>query len=146
MKFQIGIGVQKPRKQYTLLDFKPLPGYPEFTGKIDELPCEDGECVEILASNMLDYINADILPAVINSWLKKVRKSGTIALGGTDLPELVRLTNYGQITAPDFNAILNGKNYIHSSTDFVKFLKSQGCAIKKQTYTGLHFLVEFGKK
>jgi len=144
MKFQIGINANHD-KNYILLDPNPKPGNIAYTKGLDILPCEDGECVEILAPDMLNYISINDLPSVLKSWMKKLRYNGVVKLGGIDLLELVRLTNDQYISSVEFNEILSGKNCIHSCSDFLDLLSSIGLTVKKRHFNGIEFIVEFVK-
>jgi hypothetical protein len=144
MKYQIGVNIAHD-KNYILLDPQPRKGNMAFKGDLMNLPCEDGECTEILAVGIMDYINFQDLEAILQKWLQKIRINGIIKMGGTDLLELARATANRNLSVADFNTAMTGKSSIHSCEEFKDRLRNMGLHIKRVYFNGLSFVVEFSK-
>lgn len=75
-----------------------------------DLIAETASCVEILAENVVDYVNVDRVIDVINHWVSKLRHGGRIIIKGVNLESLVKKFLNGELTTLDFNKILFGES------------------------------------
>jgi len=144
---------------------EPRPGYlnvsPFTTEESDDLKIgevfdldewvDDAEATEIIASDVIDYLPANLVMDVIEHWVSKLRRGGTLIIGGTDLYEVCKgFTTYA-MDVREANAYLHG--HAADNPQFVKkitltalglsnFLAQKGLRIIKKRVTGYQFVVE----
>lgn len=70
---------------------------------------DDGEVEEILALNVLNYIDHTKLDEVIIKWFKKLKYDGTICISFFDFLETARLLTIGRIDLHDAKKIFYGE-------------------------------------
>jgi hypothetical protein len=131
----------------------PINGYthinPELGGNIQDIPCENNECVEIIADKICDYLPRNQLFKTLEYYLTKLRIGGKIVIGGTEVRELAKNLvlndNY-----EEFNHLLFGrydspwsiKTGISSVIEISDFLASMGLKIIKKRIDRCTFIVE----
>ncbi len=56
-------------------------------GEVENLDyvCDDAQCVDLIARDILDYVTPDKIDAVLGNWVSKIRHGGKITIGGTDM-------------------------------------------------------------
>jgi hypothetical protein len=149
MKIYLGIDIQ-PIQGYTNLD--PCGGH----GKIPVEPsnldtvCQQAECTELLADNILDYIHGSKLLATLQNWTGKLRHGGKLIIGGTDLTTLSRSLYHGKIPVSEGNKILFGwgdnpwatKMGCYSCFDIASILEEMGYTVVRKRLSGIKFIVE----
>jgi hypothetical protein len=69
---------------------------------------DDGEAVDLLALDIIDYIGSNETNEAIASWLKKLRHGGTITIGGIDLRGVSHAFLHHQISLTEANILLYG--------------------------------------
>lgn len=76
------------------------------------------ECSEFLSLEILDHVPIFIRPKVLNHWLTKISHGGTITISATDMNELSRLIQNGQL-----NDIVSINNALYSTGQNVWLVK-----------------------
>ncbi len=123
-----------------------------YFGKIDDLNilCEDGECVELLCPEVMDYIQSDKVLNTLKHYVGKLRHGGRLIIGGTDLHTLCKMIVLKQINCVEANYILHGQQKhawdFHygqiNLDDLVGLLTNLGLKIMKKRLNGYRFVVE----
>lgn len=67
---------------------------------------DDSECEEIICEFVTDYLPIQEVGPVIERWVKKLRKNGTITINCTDLRLLSKSMVYGSIDTLTANSLL----------------------------------------
>jgi hypothetical protein len=112
--------------------------------------CDDAECVELLADEILDYIHGSKLSETLNNWVRKLRHGGKIIIGGTDINTLARTIYSGKLSVIDSNKTLFGygnnpwaiKMACYSCRDISAILQEMGLKVNKKRIAGIKFVVE----
>lgn len=106
-------------------------------GNLDDV-VDDSEAKEILAIDVLDYLNPpDSIPS-LRHWIKKLRRGGTIMVSGVDVYSVCRAFHRYEIDFPTVQNLLYGehtKPHLRRSIAFTllgmkDFFKSEGLLIK----------------
>lgn len=79
---------------------------------------EDGECEEIRAFDVIDFVDMTIKANVLQNWFAKLRKKGKITIGGNDLMVIARCITQQTL---DFNA---GSFLLYGNPDSIGSLRS----------------------
>lgn len=92
-------------------------------GNVQDLSrfADDGEVSELIALDVIDYLDTSKVVPVIEGWVKKLAHGGTIIIGGTDMYEVCRLFSHYKINLLQVNALLHGdgsKPYLIKKTQF----------------------------
>lgn len=107
---------------------------------------DPGECWEILADKILDYIHIQDIYNILKYWSSLCRYQGKLIVGGTDLIELSKYTSLGTIDSLHYNTIVFGLNYkklcIHSMNDIVNYLLKLNLTIIKKRINNLQYIIE----
>ncbi len=111
MKINLTLAEDSPRSGFKNIDpYAPL-GHPLRTigdvANLDEY-CEDAECEELVALDVIDYMPALQLDNILSHWLKKIRHGGTIAIGGIDMREVSRAFVSQKLSLEDANLLFYG--------------------------------------
>lgn len=112
--------------------------------------CDDAECTEILADDILDYIHGSQLVNTLKNWVSKLRHGGRLIVGGTDLIETAKNIVTGDLSLVDANRTLYGdssmmfRNKVAQYTikEVKDMLKECGLTIIKKRTQGIKFIVE----
>lgn len=144
MKFQIGVGLQ-PLQGYILLDVRPLEGNPQFTGDIAMLPCDDGECTEILAENIINFVPPNELDRLFSAWNKKLRVNHQLIINGMDIIGLSRMVVSGEVDINTFNKMVYQCGGLHSRETVLSSLLQNGFKLVSQKSDGLNFTMRVTK-
>ena len=70
---------------------------------------DDSECNEIIAEDMVDFLSSDDLEKTIQHWVSKLRHSGKIVIGGTDMYEVCKHFFQKGISTKDANILIHGE-------------------------------------
>ena len=108
------------------------------------------ECNELVAENVLDYLEFSESKAVLSHWISKLRHGGKIIVGGTDVYEVCRLFYKQAIDLQTLNSVLHGSfaqpwdvKMSHTTMEDLKdFLESQGIRITKKRIQGFNMIIE----
>ena len=106
MKINISVG-GKPKNGYVNID----PSVNKQWDKIKNLDhvADDSECNEIIAEDMVDFLSSDDLEKTIQHWVSKLRHSGKIVIGGTDMYEVCKHFFQKGISTKDANILIHGE-------------------------------------
>ena len=74
---------------------------------LDEITLEN-ECVEIVAEDILDYLQLGESRKVLAHWISKLRHGGKIVVGGTDILEVCRMFYKKAIDTDSLNVLMHG--------------------------------------
>ena len=111
---------------------------------------EDSECKELIAEDVLDFLELSESRTVLSHWISKLRHGGKIIVGGTDIYEVCRLFYKQAIDLNTLNSIIHGNfsepwdvKMGHSTLeDLQEFLQSQGIKIIKKRIQGFKMIIE----
>lgn len=67
---------------------------------------DDGEVEEILAYDVIDYLEAGKVEGAIDHWVRKLRVGGKIVVSGTDIIEVAKGVASYKLTVADANKLL----------------------------------------
>ena len=145
MKIRITVGDDQKLNGYLNLD--PISKFDDVAVDIRNLDevAEDSECNEILADDVVGFLErSDALQAMSN-WIKKLRKNGKIIITAVDAHVVSGLFYTGQIDLETFNKLLHGNlsapwdiRLGHTTVEEVsKFLQTRGLVVTKKTLDGL---------
>ena len=108
--------------------------------------CENAQCTEIFADGVLDLIPVMHLQNVLAHWKTKLRHSGRLIVGGTDIVELAKAIVTKRVNIPTTNILLFGekqdKTSIYTLDDIVHILQSLDLKITRKCLQGFKFLIE----
>lgn len=134
---KICIGVNESRNGYENVGFvKNLDAF-----------AENGECEEILASNILEYIPCPNVEQFILHLASKVAHGGKIVICGVDYIELCKMAIRQDFNVAEFNKLMfgNGSQPRESAINLnivSNLLLSNGFKIQKKRLNGYNFVVE----
>lgn len=120
---------------------------------LDEV-CEDAECTEIVADDVVNYFPAEYVSIILDNWIKKLRHGGQLIVGGTDLNEVSRQFFNKNINLSETNILLYGEQREPyqfrqsglTSYDLAKSLKDCGLHILKNRINNFHFTIVAERK
>lgn len=80
------------------------------TGQVDNLDyvCEDGQAQDVVALDVIDYININIKNQTLDNWVKKLAHGATITIGGIDLYEVSKAITRCELKPEDAELLLYG--------------------------------------
>lgn len=134
---KICIGVNENRDGYQNVGFvKSLDAF-----------AENGECEEVLASNILEYIPCTNVEQFILHLASKVAYGGKITISGIDYIEICKMAIRQDFNVAEFNKLLfgTGSQPRESAINInivVGVLQSHGFKILKKRLNGYEFVVE----
>ena len=110
----------------------------------------DSECKEIIAEDILDYLEKEDARAALSNWVSKLRHGGKIIVGGTDIYEACKQFYHRVIPLDEFNRIIHGTlenpwevKLSHSTLfELETELKRLGIKILKKRINGLNMIIE----
>ena len=154
MKIRITVGDDQKLNGYLNLD--PISKFDDVAVDIRNLDevAEDSECNEILADDVVGFLErSDALQAMSN-WIKKLRKNGKIIITAVDAHVVSGLFYTGQIDLETFNKLLHGNlsapwDIRLSNTtieDVSEFLVSRGLVVTKKRQNGKRITIEAQRK
>lgn len=111
--------------------------------------CDDAECSEILALDVLDYLNPQVTHIVIDNWVKKLAHKGKLILGGIETYSVCKAASLRAIDIGNLNLILRGnidnpfaaRKFTYNIEDVTNLLKTKGLVIRKQAVADLRYIV-----
>lgn len=110
------------------------------------LQADQGECTEIIAEEIIDYISIDDLLDIVTHYVSKLRHGGKIILGGTDIIELSKDILRQNKTMVEVNHEIFGTSNLKKGclalNDVVTVLSHLNLKITKQRLDGTKFIVE----
>lgn len=66
---------------------------------------DDNECMEIIANDVLDFIEPADIEGTVLHWVSKIRVGGTLTICGVDFLEVARSLVYGKFTDDKGNTL-----------------------------------------
>lgn len=108
------------------------------------------EATEILAINVLDYLDIHKVKSTLDHWISRLRHGGKIVIGGTDMYAVCKsFTNYN-IDINEVNSLLHGeqtgphliKRVNLTVHGLAKHMSQQGLNILRKQLNGFNMVVE----
>lgn len=96
----------------------------------------NNSCVEILANNVLDYIDQDQTGSFIKLLLSKLRIGGFLTVSGINLDIITRNLMNKTLSEAEFNNIIKNIISIHSRKYVVDMLKENNVSIQSSITKG----------
>jgi hypothetical protein len=106
---------------------------------LDDVALEN-ECLEIVAEDILDYLQIKESRTVLAHWISKLRHGGKIVVGGTD--RSIDSESLNEIIHGSFAESWSVKLSHTTMEDLALFLESQGIKITKKRIKGFKMIVE----
>lgn len=102
----------------------------------------DGEASEVICNGLLSYFGQNIIPSILDNWLRKLKYGGTLVLVDFDVEELSQKMLLGDIPLSEFNDCIYGKqakpwDFKKSSqtlNELVAFFKNRGAKCLRRSY------------
>jgi hypothetical protein len=107
--------------------------------QIDLSAISDNECVEILASEILDEFQIHNIGQVIQLLLSKLRIGGKLIIGGTDVLLFCKAVQDGSISEQDYCNIISSKKSMTQTNIVLDTLRQLGLTIEVSDINGIHF-------
>ena len=103
----------------------------------------DSEAVEILATDIINFVPYDKIEDLIDEWIKKLRHGGRLVIGGVDASEVCRAVTQTSMSIEDFNQIVhNGRASQMCISKLSEILSNKGLNILKKRLSGFNMIVE----
>jgi len=110
------------------------------------LYADPGEVVELVAIDILDYVNIGQKEEVLNGWLNLIAINGQIVLGGTDLTQATKAFAFGHIDLQKVNNLLYGQQIAKSGVttchQLCTLLSSKGYRIVEKKILDFSYIVK----
>lgn len=96
---------------YLNIDPFAQPGENKVAGDITNLDswCEDAEATEIIARDVIDFLDPPTVNNALSNWLKKLRHGGRLVIGGVDLYEVGKAITEFEINGDQAMKLLHGE-------------------------------------
>jgi hypothetical protein len=112
--------------------------------------CEDAECNEIIAKDIISYFPINAVDSIIEHWIKKLRHKGIINIGGVDLTEIARGIISKNIDLVSANILFYGKQTEEwqvrksglTARELVLAIKRCGLRIMKSRVENYYYMVQ----
>lgn len=111
MKINLLVNSNDVRSGYTNIDpFASPTDTQKVIGNVYDLDeyVDDGEAIDLLALDVIDYVSPASTDAVLDIWIKKIRHGGTITIGGIDMREISHAFLNNKISLTEANILLYG--------------------------------------
>lgn len=110
----------------------------------------DSEAVEILATNVIDYLPKEIASKAIGHWVSKLRHKGKIVIGGHDIYEIAKIISQHGVSIEEISDVLHGqqnnpwefKASHTTAADLASTLEEYGLKVLKKRVNGFKMVVE----
>lgn len=111
--------------------------------------CDDAEASEILALDVIDFLNPQVTHVVLDNWVKKLGHSGKLIIGGVETYSVCKAASLRAIDIGNLNFILRSnidnpfgaRKFTYNIEDVVNLMKSKGLVIRKQSIADLKYVV-----
>lgn len=112
--------------------------------------CEDSECVELIADDILGYFPGKQVNSVLHLWIKKIRIGGHLVITGIDLVEVMRGIQGRSINLTEANILLYGNQETAyefrasclTGLELAKIIKNIGFKIVKNSIENFRYIVK----
>lgn len=147
MKLRIAYN-KPPIEGYLQLDPIPREDSPAIATSLADLNldiyCENNECTEILAPELLDYIPFHKVFNFLHMLHRKMRLGSRLIIGGTEPRLLARSIIDGELDQKQYNQIVysDGKSGTVPCSDLCEMLKSVGLQVVSRKLDGVTYIVE----
>ena len=112
------------------------------SSKIQDLPSAVYDSIELI-----DVLEFDERPDILEIALSKLRHGGTIKIAGTEAVQIIRMFHVGAIPIEEASGLLlNGRFKMTSAHNLNRKLESHGLEIKFLTISGTRYLAEAIRK
>jgi len=154
MKLNLGCGNDIRQTGYVNVDIRSndkLPTEIYRQGDIQSLDwlCENNMVEEILALNVLSYIQMPNIRSTIAGWSDKLIENGTLKMSVIDIYGIAKMFSNGQMSSRDFVLAMfgtqNNDDCCRSAidiNDLCALLEESGLTITTKRYDGLFLFVE----
>lgn len=152
MKVNLSIGNPNCRIGYLNLD--PLvtePGSQKVKSDVSNIDeyVDNGECDELIASDILSYFDSNKVDDMLTNWLRKIRKNGIIEINDIDINSAFKSYQRGEIDITKMNSLIFGEQIrgwdlrkCGLTLDCVsEILRNKGFEIIKTSYHNYNFIV-----
>ena len=103
----------------------------------------DSEAVEILATDIINFVSMEKVEELIDGWIKKLRHGGKLVIGGVDAFEVCRAVSHTSLSIEEFNQIIHeGRSSQISISELSEILSRKGLTILKRRLSGFNMIVE----
>ena len=140
-------------KLFLSVDKPPINGYNSIdlaTQTIDfnnmNTVCEASECVELILDEVLNFIDLQQIPNILQKLISRLRKGGKVIITGFDINELTKSYLNGILSIADFNLVIFGncrvkKVCCFSHNDIQNIITSNGLKIQSVDLVGGKFTI-----
>jgi len=112
--------------------------------------CEQSECTEVRAEDVLDFIPLEQLGNVLAGWTYALRHGGKLVIGGTDAMSVSRAYLSGDINTQEYNELIHGvglhpwsmKSGQVNMSELSEVLEQLGLQVIKKRFNGFKMTVE----
>ena len=111
-------------------------------GKVNIDQFSDNECTEINASTALDFVSYPELNGFILSVVSKLRKGGTLSIGGIDAYMFARLAVDDSISIEEINSHIYSRKALTDASTTRDFLISLGLEILSVHFAGINYEIK----
>ena len=140
-------------KLFLSVDKPPINGYTSIdlaTQTIDfnnmDTVCEASECFQMILDEVLNFIDLQKIPGVLQKLISRIRKGGKLILTGFDINEITKSYINGILSIADFNLLLFSTGQIKkistfSHNDIQNIIVSNGLKINSVDIIGGKFTI-----
>lgn len=107
--------------------------------------CEQAECQELVALDILDKFDVTEVESVLDHWLSRLAKGGVATLNFPDLQFVTYKYSMGEMSIEDANVLLHGPPTRLCSlalSQVSQTVRSKGFSIVQQRYDGAYALIK----
>jgi len=108
---------------------------------INFMDISNNECVEIIASDVLDSFSLENIRDCIVSLVNKLRLGGKLIIGGKDVRLFCKHVLSGAISENEASKLIEKSTSMPSQAEIVEAIRSLGLKILSTSITGIHFQV-----
>ena len=102
-----------------------------------DLHVDDGEAEEIIAYDIIDYLQARDLERTVEGWVRKLKFNGKITIGGLDIYEVSKGVINGNLNLAQINGLLY-EDYRHKQRKSVSTIQNVVSLLQKFGLKILH--------
>ena len=146
---KLRIGYKQPSiKGYCHVDPKPVTdNVVPYEGELENINldkiCDNNECTDIIAGELINYIPVDKVFAVLSHVCMKLRHLGRITVGGTDSRMLALGIVNGGLDPAEANKVIyaEGHKSILPMNDMALLLSKIGLVVLSREFNGVNYLI-----
>lgn len=111
---------------------------------------DSAECTELIARDVLTYFDSNTIDLMLNNWISKIRKNGTIELSDIDINRVYKAFARGDLDILSMNRLLFGEQTkkwdlrkCGLTMDCIsEMLRNKGFQVIETTYHNYNFVVK----